>query len=301
MHEISLFMRGVAATSDTMANECLASLYLSQAANCICQFNFPQAHRELRRWVPRNLPGHENLIWDQVFCIGRILRGEGNFEEAKVCFEQCLETPGLRRPKRLLAKSALADVYCELDCARDQLRYLLSRAKAMLESVIEQLRLSDSRHLKGYRRLLLSLAEVNLKQGHLHNVDLVARELLAIYPRLNGLDMVDRLGHVRALISFARISPTSEVAVNRWNDVLRHNRLYNPFEEEVFTCGVVYLCLSSAWDMAGNIVRSMECFHTALAVLKRKRRQFLIPGLGTYIFHNVWDQVQHTSWWTTAL
>ncbi|QSS60252.1 hypothetical protein I7I51_05049 [Histoplasma capsulatum] len=213
------------------------------------------------------------------------MRGEGRFKEAKICFDTCLWTPGLRESKRFLVQSALADLYCELDYLQmEKQAFYLSRAKAMVEPEIERLRLLSGQHLEGFRRLLLSLVEVKIRQGYYWDSDLLTRELITIYDNLREPDIVDRLGHVRALIAFARVAPSPEDALERWKDVLLWNRFYNPLEEEVFTCGVVYLFL---WFKLGDIDKSTECFQNAMQVIERKQRQFLIPGIGTYLFHDV--------------
>ena len=299
-HAITRFLSSLDARLNGQSHEDLAALYLSQAVNCVYRFNFKQAHEELARWAPKELPGQESLLWDQIMSVGRVMRGEGRFEEATTCYETCLATPGLCNSKRVLIKSALADLYCELDyrVPEQRIPYLL-RAEAIVDPEIKRLRQSSGHHSKGFRRLLLSQVEINIRQGCYPVVDSVVRELLAAYDTLDRPDIVDRLGHVRALIAIARISPTSEAAVGRWNDVLKWNKLYNPLEEEVFTCGVVRLCLCNTWDMLGDVKRSMESFRAAIGVLEMKAPQFLIPGFGTYVLHDEWDQTRSTSWWAS--
>ncbi|WEW59405.1 hypothetical protein PRK78_004877 [Emydomyces testavorans] len=276
--------------------EDLTALYLSQATNHLYHFNFVEAHEEVRKIT--NLPGRqEHLLWDQVLCIGRIMRGEGRFDEAKTCFEICLRTPGLRDSKRFLVQSALADLYCELDYQAGNQSSYLSQAKEIVEPEIERLRLSSGRHLKGYRRLLLSIVEVKIRQGYYQDADILTRELIAIYGKLREPDIVDQLGHVRARIALARLSPTPEDALERWKDVLGWNRFYNPLEEEVFTCSVVYLFLCITWYKLGDIDKSMDSFHDAMRVMESKQCQFLIPGIGTYLFRDVCDQIKSTIWW----
>lgn len=167
----------------------------------------------------------------------------------------------------------------------------------MVEPEIEWLRLSSGQNLKGFRRLLLSLTEVEIWQGHSYKTDSLARELLGIYRSLREPDIIDRLGHVRALIAFARVSPTLEDATRRWNDALDWNRFYNPLEDEVPTCGVIYLFLCITWHRLGNIGSSREAFRSAMGVLKKKRPQFLIPGIGTCLFRGACEEVQSTTGW----
>lgn len=295
VHFIETFLSSL--NNMELANGDLAALHLSQATNHAYCFNFKEAHQEIKKWRPvYGLPGQEEHLWDQILCAGRVLRGEGCFEEAKICFESCLRTPGLRQYKRLLVTSALADLYCELDGLREEDTYL-SRANIMVGLEIEKLKLASSQHLKGYRRLLLSHVEIKIKQGYLDDAEDLIRELLARFGSLQELDVIDRLGHVRALIAFARVSPSVYDALHRWNDVLVWNKCYNPLEEEVFTCGVVYLFLCITSYNLGDIDQSMESFNKAMRVIDGKGPQFLIPGVGTYLFHSVSGRVESTTGW----
>lgn len=297
VHIIETFLLSL--NNSELANGDLAALHLSQATNHAYCFNFEEAHQEMKKWIPvHGLPGkEEHLLWDHIFCAGRILRGEGHFEEAKICFESCLRTPGLRQYKRLLAMSALADLYCELDgLGREEDAYL-SRANIMVGLEIEKLKLASSQHLKGYWRLLLSHVEIKIKQGYHDGAEDLIRELLARFCSLQEPDIMDRLGHVRALIAFARVSPSVCDALRRWNDVLVWNRYYNPLEEEVFTCAVVYLFLCITSYNLEDIDQSMESFNKAVRVIDGKGPQYLIPGVGTYLFHNVSSSVESTTGW----
>jgi hypothetical protein len=273
----------------------VAALFISQASNHVYQFSFSTAHEHVKKWLPiRDVPGkQEQLLWDQISCIGRILRGQGRFMEAKLCFETCLGTPGLRDSKTFLIKSSLADLYCELNYSEEPGNSYLPRAVEMVEVDIEQLRRSCRQHLKGYRRLLLSFVEVQIRQGHYRDAGDGVKELLAIYGNLIEIDIVDRLGHVRTLIAFARLSPSAQDALRRWSDVLAWNKFYNPLEEEVFTCCVAYHAISNALKALGNSKESFENFCRATEISRRRCRQFLIPGVGTYIYDDVLQRTVH--------
>jgi hypothetical protein len=249
-----------------------------------------------------------DVLWDQICCTGRILRGEGRFEEAKCCFEGCLATVELPESKRILIKSTLADLYCELDylqCKRNgwnnpegynipKVGYL-EKAKDMVEPEIEQMR-ARNQYSKGFRRLLLSFIEIEIKRDRLVEAETMIVELLAIYNRLTEPDIIDRLGHVRALIAWARTSPYSE-AEEHWIAVLQQNTVYNPGEEDVFTCGVVYLVISLVRFNLRHINRSRAAFCRAMHILDRKKPQFLIPGIGTYLFDFVRLELQSVAGW----
>ncbi|KAI1358035.1 hypothetical protein F5Y08DRAFT_130945 [Xylaria arbuscula] len=279
--------------SQDLPDEDLAALHFSQATNLLYCFNFREAHSEIKKWVPdMSLPGRQgDLLWDQVFGIGRVFRGQGFLDDARKCFETCLDTTELSQPKRFLIISALADLYCELEYQNAEPRFL-SQAGAMLEPEIQKLRLSRGTFKRSFRRLLLSLVEVRLRQGQINDAQELIWELLTIYMELKEPDIVDRLGHVRSLIALARVSPNPETALRAWTDVLAWNKFYNPDEQEVFTCGVVHLFLCITWYNIGNMEESIQSLYRALEVIREKPPQFLIPGIGTYLFHDVARQVK---------
>ena len=275
-------------------------LHLSQATNYAYNFDFCQAHEEAQKWKPLSFAQrHMDVVWDQVYFAGRALRGQGCFNEAKQCFERCLATDGLCESKRILIKSNLADLYSELDysqrkrsnpndseeCMAPEITFL-DHAEEMVKPELERQKARGQRS-KGFRRLLLSLIEVEIRRDQFENAEILISEILGIYSRLTEPDIIDRLGHVRALIAWARISPVSE-AEERWSDALRWNRKYNPLEEEVFTCGLVYLFICSIRFQLGDLAGSRAVFKRAMEVISREKPQFLIPGVGTYLFDSVW-------------
>ena len=150
-------------------------------------------------------PSHwqSDVLWEQVFCAGRILRGEGHFEKAQQCFESCLGTSKLPEARKIHVASTLADLYCELDYQSE--RRLISleeeylvKAKAIIEPDFGCI-WGHGRHSKGFRRLLLSSIEIEIKQDRRSEAESLIKELLKIYDELPEPDIVDRLGHVRAL------------------------------------------------------------------------------------------------------
>ncbi|KAM5359593.1 hypothetical protein ACJZ2D_014356 [Fusarium nematophilum] len=262
----------------------LAALHLSQAANHMYHFRFNDAQKEIKRTT--GFSGvQEDFLWDQMLCLSRALKGAGEFDAARTVLQVCLATPGLCRPKRCLVISALADVLCELSFT-DHDNLLLHQAEALVTQELHQFGLYPHRfpQPRGLRRLRLSLLEIKINQGSYYEAEFLVEDLLDAYRRLEKLDIVDQLGHVRALIAYARLAPVPEEAVSRWTDVLNWNKLYNPDEEEVFTCGAIYIVLCSLCLDLGNQEAGLDFFRRGTNVLGRKERQFLLPGIGTYIF-----------------
>jgi tetratricopeptide (TPR) repeat protein len=279
----------------------LGLLHLSQANNLVYNFQFPDAHEQAKIWRPLTITPTKrqlDVLWEQIYLAGRIFRGEGRFEEARECFERCLTASGVPESKRILVKSTLADVYCELryqHYQRNQERAMpdvqyLDAAKNIIRSEIERMR-AHGLYSKGFRRLLLSSVEVEINEGQHSEAESLIKEVLAIYDKLTEPDVVDRLGHVRALIALARISSLSETE-GRWSAALLQNAIYNPFEEEVFTCAVIYLFISFVRFELKHVDQSKEAFSHARDIIGKRRPQFLIPGIGTYLFDYIRLQLQ---------
>ena len=283
----------------------LGLLHFSQANNQVYRFEFLKAREEACKWHASSdnlLESELRLLWNQICCNGRILRGEGRFEEARLCFEGCLATPGLSRPKQLLIISHLSDLYCELDyMQRKNVQQLtlqltwLGKGREIVQREVDSVRVLE-KPSKGLRRLLLSLIEIEIRQGHLDRAECLINELLDIYSRIAEPDINDRVGHVRTLIARARISHLCE-AEKHWNAALRQNRVYNPLEEEVFTCGVIHLFISFTLFQFGDVDGSRCIFKKATEVICKKRPQFLMPGIGTYLFDFVRSELQSRAGW----
>lgn len=85
-------------------------------------------------------------------------------------------------------------------------------------------------------------------------------------------------------IAFARLALRPEDEIERWTSVLDWGRAYNPGEEDVFLCGVVNLSLSSAYVKLGLFEEGIQHYEQATRILQKQVHQFLIPGIGTYLF-----------------
>ena len=302
---INDFLKSRSLDMNQESHDIFGLLHLSQANNQMYRFEFRRAHEETCKWHPSsdNLSDSElRLLWDQLCCNGRILKGEGQFEKARLCFEGCFGTPGLPRPKQLLITSHLSDLYCELDyMQRNNAQQLtmqltwLGKGREIVQREVDCMRVLG-KPSKGLRGLLLSLIEIEIRQGHLDRAESLTNELLDIYSRIAEPDVNDRVGHVRTLIARARISDLCE-AEKHWNAALRQNKVYNPLEEEVFTCGVIYLFISFVRFQLRDVDGSRCSFKKATEVICKKRPQFLMPGIGTYLFDFVRSELQSRAGW----
>jgi len=96
------------------------------------------------------------------------------------------------------------------------------------------------------------LAEVEIRLGYHEEAHHRLDKLLQIYRGWTTPDIVDRLGHIRALMAAVRVSGLQN-AVRLWTDALHWNRIYNPLEKEVFTCGVIYMFLCLGQYKLGKV------------------------------------------------
>jgi tetratricopeptide (TPR) repeat protein len=278
----------------------LGILHLSQANNQLYRFEFRRAREETCKWQPSSDIFSDcelRLLCDQLCTTGRVLRGEGRFDEARRCFEGCIATPGLPRSKRLLFLSHLSDVWCELDyiqrnnaCQLTLQSSYLSKGREVVQQETDCAR-ACGKPSKGLRRLLLALTEIEIRQHRFDRAECIISELLGIYSKIAEPDVNDKVGHVRTLIARARVSQLCEAEEN-WNAALLQNRAYNPFEEEVFTCGVIYLFISFVRLQLDDVDGSRGTFKKAIEVIRRKRPQFLMPGMGTYLFDSIRSELQ---------
>lgn len=282
----------------------LGLLHLSQAANHAYHFDFSSADKEAKMWSPTDFYCTEmeaDVVWDQIHSAGRILRGRGHFGTARIFFELCYQSDFLREEKRPLALSYLADTYVEVEYLQrhgthpDPAGELVVQAEKLIRREIAR-QISCAPRSQGYRRLLVTLSEVLIRQGHFVAAEDILVEVSGLYEKLVTPDIVDRLGHVRSLIGLARISPPVE-AESRWVEVLELGRRYNPEEEEVFTVAFVHLCICVVRLQHRNIAGAKEEFAHAAAICRTKIPQFLIPGVGTYLFDDVKYRIGAMTGW----
>lgn len=291
-------------TTRLKSHSILGLLHLSQAANHAYNLDFSSANKEAKMWIPINSDATEkqlDVVWSQIHSAGRILRGQGHFDTAYLFFERCLQMEPLRESRRHLALSHLVDTYIEVDYLRRRDIHspyageLLDKAEKLIRPEIEYLR-SHTQRSKGFRRLLLSLSEIEIRQGRFDKAERLLVELCGIYGKLADPDIVDRHGHLRAFISLARISPVSE-AESCWSTALNLGRRYYPLEEEVFIVALMHLFICTARLLRGDMEGGKTAFDYAAEICRTKSPQFVMPGLGTYLFDDVRCQIESLVGW----
>jgi tetratricopeptide (TPR) repeat protein len=267
----------------------LGLLHLSQAENWAYQFSHQKVYFEAQKWGPGDGASAMQLyvLRTKFKVLGQSYKGEGLFEDAKSAFEGCLAVMKPQDSERFLIKSHLADMYCEVEyLKRKELAIpdaiYLDEAEKLVSPDIKHLR-NSSRHPRHLRRLLLSLLEIEMIRGRQSVAERLIEEVLASYNNITVPDINDQVGHVRALIAWARISEPSE-AVVRWHTAFQWNKTYNPSEDDVFTCAVIFLFISLANYKIGNADESRASFNRAAEIISRKQPQFLIPGVGSYLY-----------------
>ena len=72
---------------------------------------------------------------------------------------------------------------------------------------------------------------------------------------------------------------------------------YNPSEADVFTCGVIYLFISLAYFRLGDEHESSASFSRASEIISGKKPQFLMPGIGTYLYSFAQQELFSAAGW----
>jgi len=267
----------------------LGLLHVSQAENWAYLFNHQMVYKEAQKWEPGDHPSSMQLyaLRNKLKVLGQSYKGEGLFEDAMSAFKGCLAAMKPQDSERYLIQSHLADICCEMEYLKRKKMTVtnvayLDEAEKVVSSEIRYLRTSN-RHSKHLRRLLLSLLEIEMVRGRQTVAECLIEELLSIHHGLVEHDINDQVGHVRTLMAWARISEPAE-AVVRWQTAFQWNQIYNPSEEDVFTCGVIFLFISLAYFQVGDTDESWASFTRAAETISRKEPQFLMPGIGTYLY-----------------
>lgn len=280
---------------DWVSQHALGMRCLSQAKNRIYEFDYENAYKEIRKWQLPDTPHDRDihLKCNMLFMTGRVLKGQGHFGPALQCFEACLRTSNLPVVERRLITAHLSDVSCELDyierlkepsgpyAHESQLNETRQNLQQQLQYACVNYRFSSCA-----RRLLLSFIEISIRHGHIDEARRAIDRLLTFYSQFTSKRIDDKVGHVRTLIAMARVSVAAE-AEHFWNAALAQNRTYNPKEEEVFTCAVIYLHISLLQFQRGYVEGANMAYERAINVLHRRRPRYIIPGLATYVFDEV--------------
>lgn len=281
----------------------LGRLRLSQAANHIYNCDYELAHAINQTWIPSPSmasPRMLDVVWSQMHLAGNIYRGEGQFEQARRCYEVCLKAQDLRKSKRLCVLSQLTDIYVELDYQNQVNNILasedlLASAKKHILPFLEHLRIGTTCS-KGFRRLLLSLAEIEMRLHHREEAKKLLEEADSLYKNLSQLDIIDRLGHLRVYIGLARLSPRDEKELAWWK-ALEIGRKHHPQDEKVFVVALIYLYIARAQLCCNKEEESKLSLRYATKVRQQTRPSHLIPGTGTYLLHSVQEEIRlHGPW-----
>ncbi|KAJ9481585.1 hypothetical protein VN97_g11886 [Penicillium thymicola] len=250
-------------------------LVFSRAENAILRNDFVRAWQYVDHWESRSDPRSMMeikliRIFNTVF--GRIARYTGRFLYARECFERCLRDGD---PSYRHIQFHLADIYCELGCAE--------LAKDLLLNDVERLRHTQSQQSKAFRRLALPLAEAHINLRQLNAARYTLEEVLQVYDSMKHYDVTDQLGHVRTLISLARVD---------W-----YEGMYSGADERLKRATALVESYST-FITRGFDFAFITLFHSvvkrALAseVLSEVSRGYFMAGNGTYFF----EEISSSAW-----
>lgn len=271
LDKISHQLPGAPKTDPDIRLHCAyGSLVFSRAENAIMRNNFACAwhhvdHWERRSHIPSVMEVKLTRLFNTVF--GRIARYAGKFLEARECFERCLRDGD---PSYRHIQYHLADIYCELGCDR--------QAQILLLPDVERLRHTQSPQPKAFRRLALPLAEASINLRQLDLARSTLEEALQAYENIQNHDVTDQLGHVRTLISLARVD---------W-----YEGVYEDADERLKRATALIESYSSfiprGFDFAFiNLFHSVVKRALASELLSKVPRGYFMAGNGTYFFEEI--------------
>jgi tetratricopeptide (TPR) repeat protein len=259
-------------------------LLLSQTENAILRKEFNKAESYLAGWEVKNLEpsGLElQVVRLKNTVLGRVSRYEGKFPHARYCLEQCLKMiPG--DASRYHIMHHLGDVYCELGIPGEVEKLVLDE--------IKQLRARGKQQAKAFRRLVFPLAEAYIRQGRLEAAKAILRELLDIFGKMVNYDVSDQLGHVRLMISLARVDwyrvRYSEARQTLENALVLTEK-YKTFSKGNYYIGVIYLFLSIVNFKLHKYPEGRLSLASANDILDQEIPRYFIPGMGSYFLQDL--------------
>lgn len=250
-------------------------LVFSRAENAIMRNDFDRAWQYVDRWESRSHPPSMmevklSRLFNTVF--GRIARYTGKFLYAQHCFERCLHNDD---PSYRHIQFHLADIYCELGCAE--------LAKDLLLGDVEKLRQKNSQKLKAFRRLALPLAEAHINLRELNAARYTLEEALKVYESIKDHDVTDQLGHVRTLISLARVD-WYECMYSGANERLKRATALVESYSTFITLGFDFAFIT--------LFHSVVKRALANELLSEVSRGYFMAGNGTYFF----EEISSSAW-----
>jgi tetratricopeptide (TPR) repeat protein len=183
---------------------------------------------------------------------------QGKFLYAQECFERCLRDGD---PSYRHIQFHLVDIYCQLGCAE--------LAKDLLLDDVERLRHTQSQQLKVFRRLVLPITEVHINLRQLNAARYTLEEVLQVYKSMKHLDVTDKLGHVRTMISLARVD---------W-----YRGMYSDADERLKRVTALVESYSTFITLFHSVVkRALDS-----DILSKVSRGYFMAGNGTYCLKEI--------------
>ncbi|OCT52740.1 hypothetical protein CLCR_09568 [Cladophialophora carrionii] len=265
-------------TADVRTRCFYGRLLLSNIENAIQQEQFQKALSYLGEIPIRQLSPSAlefQIVRLKSTVHGRLSRYAGDFPHAAECLLLCLETVK-NTAGRYHHKHHLADVYCELQSP--------SEAQNLLNDDIEQLKTTNKRQSKAFRRLQLSFAEACILQKNFQGAESVLKQLEERFRQLSDQDITDQLGHVRSMFGLLRIDCYQRrwlSALERTDKVFNLMQEYQTFSTDSFHKHISLLFRAVILDELGQREQSLAAYQSAKAF--KDSPIYFIPGMGTYV------------------
>lgn len=269
---------------DPRFNAQRGDLIISFSENLIRQGKLLEAKKELIEWKP--LGGSQSTLEGitlraRDITLGKVLRYQGLFEEARTLLEGVLQNSvlddyfeGTGWYRVLL--SNVADLYCELGLPANSEKLIMQELSPMKER--------GTQDIATGRRLQMSLAETYLQRHMYAKAESLLLDLQRAFMSSDGPEYTSDVNTFRIWILLARISHAQscwDECLARWKHALSVLERLNL--DRGFNSGLVRCSIADVLFMTGHRTEAAEMFRKARADMTSEPRIFWIP-----LFNSQW-------------
>ncbi|KAL1853794.1 hypothetical protein Plec18167_007216 [Paecilomyces lecythidis] len=269
---------------DPRFNAQRGDLIISFSENLIRQGKLLEAKKELIEWKP--LGGSQSTLEGitlraRDITLGKVLRYQGFFEEARTLLEGVLQNSvlddyfeGTGWYRVLL--SNVADLYCELGLPANSEKLIMQELSPMKER--------GTQDIATGRRLQMSLAETYLQRHMYAKAESLLLDLQRAFMSSDGPEYTSDVNTFRIWILLARISHAQSCwdgCLARWKHALSVLERLNL--DRGFNSGLVRCSIADVLFMTGHRTEAAEMFRKAQADMTSEPRIFWIP-----LFNSQW-------------
>ncbi|KAL6719971.1 hypothetical protein ACLMJK_001892 [Lecanora helva] len=269
-------------------NALRGELVISYAENLIQGSELATAKTELLNWKPLQSPPSimECLVLRlRNTNLARILREEGNFEEALTYLESLYEEDlhdehaEHKGPRRIIM-SNMADVYCELNRPVEAIN--------LVEPELKQMSEASNDTISSGRRLQLCLAEGEIMSGRYREAEDTLQILKKTSEAIISPDIITLGVIFRTWSGLARIAHHQGdwiQALSHWKEALQAGKRCK--WDQDFPMNIVRYSMAHVLFELRNEEEALGCLQNARATFDEMGIKYWIVGLGTYWYKYV--------------